>query len=103
MTCMICNPTCGKCRPPDWRTITCPECEKITLFTRHQSLSGGVHRCKHCESDLSHLVFVDPVFCGYSGQVCAYRCGRYRDDNVGEYHTCTHFTPVGSYPSIVEQ
>lgn len=73
--CWICNPMCGRCKPPAYKSGTCPECGTMTLFDKAVIKQGGPLPCKKCGVDLSEDVRPKVVKCNYSGLLCAYPCG----------------------------
>lgn len=90
--CMVCNPFCDNCRPALKKSVFCPECGKVTVFTKQTILSGGELLCKRCGEDLSNLVRPAVVRCEYSGLDCAYPCHKGINYEGGS-GTCEYNTP----------
>lgn len=73
--CWICNPMCGRCRPPAYRSCTCAICGMLNIFPRQDVVRKEGLFCKRCGADLASEVVPKVVRCKYSGLVCAYPCG----------------------------
>ena len=97
MSCMICNPICGKCKPPERRMVVCPECEKLSLFEKHDIFDGEKKLCPRCGTEVTELLRIEPITCKYSGLICAYPCGRSTDDSRGVFLPCMSNTPMSRY------
>lgn len=66
----VCNPYCGKCRPPLERPLVCPECETLNYPER-----GETEFCKKCGARLPEREIRPVIRCSRSGLVCANPCG----------------------------
>lgn len=65
MPCYVCNPQCGRCRPPRPAPEKCSECGKLVL--------GGMRVCTHCGSPMPAR---QAVFCKFTGRACFIPCVR---------------------------
>jgi hypothetical protein len=74
--CWVCNPICGKCKPPAKKAGSCNVCGFVTVFDKTDIVLKQSLCCKMCGADLSLLVVPAPVCCSYCGQWCAYPCGK---------------------------
>ena len=90
--CMVCNPFCDNCRPALKKSVFCPECGKVMVFTKQALLSDNRLVCKRCGENLSDIARPAIIHCEYSGLDCAYPChkGLVYEGGQGE---CEHNTP----------
>lgn len=91
--CIVCNPMCGRCKPPLLKAVVCPECRKLLTFKKEEALSDQQHICPWCGYEVTSLVKIAPVKCQTSGKWCAYPCGNSHKSNGPEYIDCTDNTP----------
>jgi hypothetical protein len=85
--CWVCNPFCGKCKPPVIR-LQCPECSKYYF----PELSKE-KQCKKCGTVLPEWIPPQAIWCAYIEQMCAKPCGRYSvtpEDDV--FRPCAFYT-----------
>lgn len=88
--CGICNPFCGKCKPPMERGLQCPNCGRFYFPEFSPDLI-----CKRCGTELPGRPERKPAFCHYSGLVCAKPCVRHKiKDKDGVYRPCVYNTPL---------
>lgn len=95
-TCFVCNPTCGKCRPPLKKAGFCPSCAGITLFDQAEVLSKKRLLCGTCKLDITDYVRPEPLICTFCGLPCAYPCGRAEEEPTLERGLCGWRTPLES-------
>lgn len=67
----VCNPYCGKCRPPKEKPLICPACEAFNDPTL-----GEFGSCKACGALLPERQLPVPEHCLVVDKVCANPCGR---------------------------
>lgn len=93
--CWACNPVCGRCKPPKQKVATCPECGRMTFFSREEVRGEVPCVCPKCGTNLDELLRVEPVECKASGLMCAWPCGQ-RDvvPADGKLVECAYRTPV---------
>ena len=85
--CWVCNPFCGKCKPPIIRK-QCPECGRFYF----PEMSPEI-KCKKCGAELPEYIPSPPVWCAFIAQMCAKPCERYTltsDDGI--YKPCAFHT-----------
>lgn len=70
MPCYVCNPQCGRCRPPRPAPRKCPECGKLVL--------GEASSCRHCGARLQSR---PGVFCKFTDRICLVPCVRANELN----------------------
>ncbi len=81
MGCMVCNPFCGRCRPPQPKPMKCDSCGKLALRTRYETWE-----CNHCGAPLPPR---PKIKCNWSGRMCDVPCMYNAMDNpTGELHPC---------------
>ena len=97
MGCWLCNPLCGRCKPP-WRKCICPECGQAVLVEKKKYLAADHINCDSCGADVTDVIYVEPVKCGFSGWWCAYPCGKSKRDYSEEHGRCTFNTPIKASP-----
>ena len=79
--CWICNPYCGKCRPPDPKPVTCAECGEFVMLERND-----LWICSRCGSDLPRRKVYR---CNWTGRECDIPCMRNVQANAtGLLHAC---------------
>jgi hypothetical protein len=83
--CWVCNPYCGRCKPPQPKPRQCSECGAYQLDPQKE-------KCKKCGGILPAHKPPPIVNCGYSGLVCANPCGKARK-SADEYQICKQNTP----------
>lgn len=64
----ICNPYCGKCKPPKQRPMECPICGKLNNIE--------LDLCKKCGAPVPKIDYSTGI-CSYTGLKCVKPCGRY--------------------------
>lgn len=74
--CWICNPMCGRCKPPAYKSVKCPECGALNIIQKADVIERTGLACKRCAHDLTEEVVPKPIRCKFSGLVCAYPCGK---------------------------
>ena len=65
MPCYVCNPQCGRCRPPRPAPAKCPDCGRLVF--------GGATRCVHCGAYLPNQ---SSIFCEFAKRTCFVPCVR---------------------------
>lgn len=89
--CGMCNPFCGKCKPPMERGLQCPQCGRYYFPEFLQEMI-----CKRCGAVLPERGERQPAFCNYSGMMCAKPCARHKViSRDGIYRPCAYNTPLG--------
>lgn len=88
--CGICNPFCGKCKPPMERGLICPSCGRYYFPEFMNELI-----CKRCGKELPGREVRKAEFCNYSGLMCAKPCARHKViSKDGTYRLCKYNTPL---------
>lgn len=89
MACVVCNPYCGKCKPPKQKPVKCPACGKYNFLDLMEDT-----KCIRCRADLPIPPKPAIVKCLYSGLMCANPCKKhtkaYKD---GSFMPCSNNTP----------
>ncbi len=67
--CWMCNPYCGRCRPPKEKPRSCSQCNKLCFDTERTT-------CEKCGAELPPRIKPQPAECLYAGVVCANPCGK---------------------------
>jgi len=67
--CWICNPSCGKCKPPI-QIVKCLACRAHNLANRKT--------CKKCGTALPERVEGPAVMCSHSGMMCTNPCNKHK-------------------------
>jgi hypothetical protein len=67
--CLICNPLCGRCKPPIL-IIKCPTCGAYNL--------ANLANCKRCGAILPEQAEGPAIKCLYSGMMCVHPCNRHK-------------------------
>lgn len=81
MGCMVCNPFCGRCRPPQPHIVRCPECGKLVMRGRREPWT-----CPQCGAALPPR---EKLRCNWTGMLCDIPCMRnIRENPSGELHDC---------------
>lgn len=70
MPCYVCNPQCGRCRPPRPAPAKCPECGRLIL--------GGESNCRCCGARAQSR---PGVFCRFTERMCHVPCVRANETN----------------------
>ena len=88
MPCYVCNPQCGRCRPPRPAPVKCPECGRLVF--------GGGICCTYCGACLP----IQPsVFCEFAKRVCFVPCVRANETNSdGSENKCPWGERFGAEP-----
>ncbi len=103
MSCWICNPFCGHCKPPKKKSVTCPSCGKPAFFDVADAITEGkTHKCPLCGADITEFVKVDPEYCKKIGQMCGIPCGSNNDEPPMEGFECVYHTPVDENGRIIK-
>ncbi|MBP2649238.1 MAG: hypothetical protein H6Q74_63 [Firmicutes bacterium] len=90
--CWVCNPFCGKCKPP-LKIIKCSVCNA-------NNLSNG-EKCNKCGANLPELPEGPAVLCAYSGQICTNPCDKHKKAPIrGEPRPCRWNTPPKKKPEM---
>jgi hypothetical protein len=92
MTCWVCNPYCGKCKPPMPKPLKCAVCGK------HYLPDVNAKKCIKCGADLPEFEPIKKVTvkCTYSGLLCANPCNRHKAiPEGGVTKPCLRNTPPG--------
>ncbi|HEY3423643.1 MAG TPA: hypothetical protein VGL27_02510 [Negativicutes bacterium] len=83
--CWVCNPSCGKCKPPI-QIVKCPGCGVHNL--------ADIRNCKKCRAVLPARVEQSTTMCLYSGMMCANPCNKHQEvTKDGVIMPCTWNTP----------
>jgi hypothetical protein len=92
--CWVCNPSCGKCKPPI-QIVKCPGCGAHNL--------ANSKNCKKCRSNLPEPVEQSAIRCQYSGMMCANPCNRHQGiPKDGVVRPCNRNTPPKKELSMPE-
>ena len=73
MPCYVCNPQCGRCRPPRPRALKCPECGRLTMLEAPAVSDEALRVCRHCGAALPKP---EAVACRFAGRECYVPCVR---------------------------
>lgn len=87
----VCNPFCGKCKPPREPLLECPECK-----TMNDPLRGDSELCKRCGAKLPPRKLPVPAFCTRVGEICVNPCGRKNGEPMPLGSHCVYFTPAST-------
>lgn len=85
----VCNPYCGKCKPPKEPLLLCPGCGTMNDPTR-----GDYEHCRRCGTKLPERKLPVPAHCARVDAVCANPCGRKNGSPLSNGERCVYFTPV---------
>jgi len=90
----VCDPLCGRCKPPRQKALHCPGCGAYNVFDIRIQVAPPARHCTGCGLDVTGLATPQTVECTYSGLLCANPCGRHARETEGERHrTCERNTP----------
>lgn len=86
----VCNPYCGKCKPPREPLLICSQCE-----TTNDPEQGEFGFCKACGAQLPPRQVPEPIFCAIVDEMCARPCGRGKDPSISRTTSrrCIYHTP----------
>ena len=85
----VCNPYCGRCKPPKEPLLACTACGTFNDPER-----GEFGRCKECGAELPPRILPTPIKCLRIGQMCARPCKQGEKPGRLPNATCTHHTPL---------
>lgn len=83
----VCNPYCGKCRPPKERPLICPQCNRLNDPTQ-----GEIDTCVVCGADLPERTLPVPEYCNLIKEICNNPCGKKNRSSGTEKVVCIYHT-----------
>lgn len=83
----VCNPYCGKCKPPKEPLLECPSCK-----TMNDPTKGDYKTCRRCGASLPPRKLPVPAFCSRVDAMCANPCGRKNGKRLLDGEQCVYFT-----------
>lgn len=85
----VCNPYCGRCRPPKEKPLLCVQCDTANFPDR-----GEFGVCKKCGAELPERRLPIPARCEHAGLICANPCGKSSEPQpLGRLVPCSFRTP----------
>ena len=87
MHCLVCNPFCGRCKPPKPLPAKCPACGAYNF--------QQPEKCRVCSAVLPEPPKPVPVMCLYIGEMCANPCQKHKIAvSMKEPVNCPYHTKV---------
>ena len=83
----VCNPYCGRCKPPREPLLHCPACKAI-----NDPLKGEFGLCKRCGAALPPRKLPEAAYCNRVGAMCANPCGQRDKEPLAAGASCPYFT-----------
>lgn len=85
----VCNPYCGRCKPPKEPLLICPACG-----TYNDPEQGEYGACKACGAHLPPRVLPTPIMCKRISQMCARPCKQGEKPARQPSASCRYHTPL---------
>ena len=85
----VCNPYCGRCKPPKEPLLTCTACG-----TDNDPELGEYGVCKACGAPLPERTLPEPIMCLRINEMCAKPCGLGKVEPRVKTAKCSYHTPM---------
>lgn len=86
----VCNPYCGKCKPPKERPVICENCGALNELAPDEP-----RICKKCGAMVPERVVPEPLLCKVIGEWCANPCKRGEEvPRLVSQKKCIYHTPM---------